>query len=177
MFGCVGLANPSDFWRRAWVNAVSNFSTSFPQAFRVSQDRGEGMIICGGRQWSDYRVETAFTVHLAEYAGIGVRVQGLRRFYAALLVRPDVLRLVRVRDGETTVSSGSSFRLDLRETLCVSHRGRRVRRSRFRSTAFGCARATKARSAIGDGGVALIIEGGAASSNEILVAPPGATPR
>ena len=74
----------SDFWRRAWVNAVDTFSTSFSQAFRISQDRGEGMIIHGTREWSDYRVETALTVHLAEHAGVGVRVQGLRRFYASI---------------------------------------------------------------------------------------------
>ena len=94
---------PGDFWRRAWVNGVSVFSTNFPQAFRVAQDRGEGMIIHGGRQWADYRVETALTVHLAEHAGIGVRVQGLRRYYALLLVRPDLVRLVRMRDGAVTV--------------------------------------------------------------------------
>ena len=102
-------SEPSDFWRRAWVNAVDNFSTSFPQAFRISQDRGEGMIIHGGRQWRDYRVETALTVHLAEHAGVGVRVQGLRRFYAVLLVRPNALRLVRVRDGATTVLAEAPF--------------------------------------------------------------------
>ena len=100
---------PGEFWRRAWVNAVSVFSTSFPQAFRISQDRGEGMIIHGGRQWTDYRVETALTVHLAEYAGVGVRVQGLRRYYAVLLVRPDRLRLVRVLDGAVNVLAESSF--------------------------------------------------------------------
>ena len=93
---------PSDFWRRAWVNAVDNFSTSFPQAFRISQDRGEGMIIHGGRQWRDYRVETSLKAHLAQHMGVGVRIQGLRRFYAVLLERPDKLLLVRVRDGATT---------------------------------------------------------------------------
>ena len=94
---------PGDFWRRAWVNAASIFSVSFPQAFRVSQDRGEGMIIHGGRQWTDYRVEAALTVHLAQSAGLAVRVQGLRRYYAALLVKPGVFRLVRVHDGSVVI--------------------------------------------------------------------------
>jgi hypothetical protein len=63
----VELRRPDGAWRvlaRAWVNAVGVFSTNFPQAFRISQDRGEGMIIHGGRRWTDYRVETALTVHL-----------------------------------------------------------------------------------------------------------------
>ena len=100
---------PGDFWRRAWVNGVSFLSRNFPQAFRISQDRGEGMIIHGGRQWMDYRVETALTVHLAQYAGVGIRVQGLRRYYAALLVRPDLFRLVRVYDDSVVTLAETAF--------------------------------------------------------------------
>ena len=162
---------PSDFWRRAWVNAVDTFSTSFPHAFRISQDRGEGMIIHGGRQWRDYRVETALTVHLAEQAGIGIRVQGLRRFYALLLVRPNVLRLVRVRDGESTVLAQTPFEWSFErpyyfvlETVGAT----------FEVAVEGVRLAARddSEEAIADGGVALIIAGGAASSDEILVAPP-----
>ena len=100
---------PGDFWRRAWVNAVSLFSPMFPQAFRISQDRGEGMIIHGGRQWADYRVQTALTVHLARYAGVAVRVQGLRRYYAALLVRPGLMRLVRAYDDSVLTLAEAPF--------------------------------------------------------------------
>ena len=82
---------PSDFWRRAWVNGVSFFSKSFPQASASRRTAAKGMIIHGTRQWTDYRVAATLTVHLAEHAGVGVRVQGLRRYYAALLVRPNVL--------------------------------------------------------------------------------------
>ena len=118
---------PSDFWR-AWVNAVDNFSTTFSQAFRISQDRGEGMIIHGGRQWRDYRVETALTAHLAEHMGGGVRVQGLRRFYAVLLERPDKLLLARVRDGETTLLAETAFHWSFEKPhqFVVEADGRRI---------------------------------------------------
>ena len=113
---------PGDFWRRAWVNAVSIFSTNFPQAFRISQDRGEGMIIHGGRQWTDYRVrDRADRPPRPQYAGVGVRVQGLRRYYAAILVRPGLLRLIRVRDDEVAVLAEAPFAVDLRRALCVRH--------------------------------------------------------
>ncbi len=161
---------PSDFWRRAWVNAVDNFSTTSPQAFRISQDRGEGMIIHGSRQWRDYRVETALTVHLAEQAGIGVRVQGLRRFYAVLLVRSNVLRLVRARDGETTVLAETPFEWSFERSyhFILATEGQTIE-----VTVDGVRLAARDESegAIANGGVALIIEGGAASSDEILVAP------
>ena len=161
---------PSDFWRRAWVNAVDNFSTTFPQAFRISQDRGEGMIIHGSRQWRDYRVETALTVHLAEQAGIGVRVQGLRRFYAILLVRSNVLRLVRARDGETTVLAETPFEWSFERPyhFIVETEGQTIE---VTVDGVRLAARDKSEGAIANGGVALIIEGGAASSDEILVAP------
>ena len=118
---------PGDFWRRAWVNGVSFLSRNFPQAFRISQDRGEGMIIHGGRQWTDYRVETALTIHLAQYAGVGIRVQGLRRYYAALLVRPGLFRLVRVYRRFRRHSRRDGVRMVVREPLRNRRRSRRPR--------------------------------------------------
>ena len=167
---------PSDFWRRAWVNAVDTFSTSSPHAFRISQDRGEGMISHGGRRWRDYRIETALTIHLAEHAGVGVRVQGLRRFYALLLVRPNVLRLVRVRDGERTVLAEAPFEWSFETPyrFIIEAVGPTI------EVAVGGVRLhalDDSEEAIADGGVALIIEGGAASSDEILVAPPHSSRR
>ena len=166
---------PSDFWRRAWVNAASSFSTHFPQAFRISQDRGEGMIIHGGRQWTDYRVETAFTVHLAEYAGVGVRVQGLRRYYAALLDKKGVFRVVRAYDGSGTVLAEMKFewRLEERYEIAVQVAGDAIAASIE-------GKSLEARDgdlhALHDGGVALIVSEGACSTDEVRVMPPQPPP-
>jgi hypothetical protein len=134
------------------------------------------MIIHGVRQWRDYRIETVLTIHLAEHAGIGVRVQGLRRFYAVLLVRPNVLRLVRVRDGERNVLAEAPFEWSF-------ERPYRFIIETVGSTIEAAVDGVRLRArddseqAIADGGVALIIEGGAASSDEILVAPPHSSHR
>jgi len=162
---------PGDFWRRAWINAVDTFTTTFPQAFRISQDRGEGMIVHGARSWRDYRVETELTVHLAEYAGVGVRVQGLRRYYAALLVRPNLLRLIRVRHGETTTLAQTRFdwSLETAYRFVMEAAGHDV------SVEIGDIRlavSDESDMALADGGVALIISGGAASSDEVIVSGP-----
>jgi hypothetical protein len=161
---------PSDFWRRAWVNAVDNFSTSFPQAFRISQDRGEGMIIHGGRQWGDYRVEASLKAHLAEHMGVGVRVQGLRRFYAVLLERPDKLLFVRVRDGAKTLLAETSFAWSFEKSykFVVEADG-----PWMSATVDGVRVAARddTNEAFINGGVALIIQGGAVSTDELLVAP------
>jgi ADP-ribosylglycohydrolase len=163
--------HPSDFWRRAWVNGVSAFSTTSPLAFRISQDRGEGMIIHGLRRWRDYRVETTLTVHLAGHAGVGVRVQGLRRYYAMLLVRPDKARLVRVRDGKVVILAEAAFpwTFETPYPFRIEVDGAKIEAS------IGDLRLEardESELSFSDGGVALIIEGGALSCGEVSIAPP-----
>jgi len=167
---------PSDFWRRAWVNGVSFLSRNFPQAFRISQDRGEGMIIHGGRQWTDYRVETALTVHLAQYAGVGMRVQGLRRYYAALLVRPGLLRLVRAYDDSVVILAETPFEWSFETPyeFAAEVVGRSIAVSVSGQTLVAEDDDTRA---LTDGGVALIIDAGACSSDEVRVSPPRAKVR
>jgi ADP-ribosylglycohydrolase len=159
---------PGEFWRRAWVNAASHFSSGFSQAFRISQDRGEGLIIHGGKGWSDYRVETSLTVHLAQYAGVAVRVQGLRRYYAAILVRPGLLRLVRAYDDSQVTLDETAFdwtfetpyAFDLKaegDSIAVAVGAARLR---FRDDGA---------EALADGGIALVINGGACSCDEVRV--------
>ena len=89
-------ASGGDFWRKAWVDSVSFFSNLFPSSFRISQSRDEGLIIHGTRQWTDYEVSSDIVIHLGIYGGIAVRVQGLRRYYAARVTRDGQLQIVRV---------------------------------------------------------------------------------
>jgi ADP-ribosylglycohydrolase len=161
---------PGDFWRRAWVNGVRFLSRNFPQAFRISQDRGEGMIVHGGRQWTDYRVETALTVHLAQYAGVGIRVQGLRRYYAALLVRPDLFRLVRSHDDSVVILAETAFEwsFERRYEIAAEVVGRAIAVSV--NGAALVAHDDDPR-ALENGGAALIINEGACSCDEVRVCP------
>jgi hypothetical protein len=166
---------PCEFWRRAWVNAVEVFSTDSAQAFRISQDRGEGMIIHGGRQWADYRVETALTVHRAEHAGMAMRVQGLRRYYAVLLMAPGLVRLVRAFDGVVTVLAEAALELSFEAPydIVVQALGPEIE-ARVGGVML------KARDegpfALADGGVAVIVDGGACSCDAVVVAPPHSAP-
>ena len=77
--------------------------------------------------------------------GVGVRVQGLRRFYAILLERPDNLLLVRVRDGGATVLAETPFAWSFEKPyqFVIEADGRK--RSRPLSMAFGLRPGTTAR--------------------------------
>ena len=107
--------DPSDFWRRAWVNGVSFFSKNFPAAFRLAQDRGEGIIIHGTRQWTDLAVSSRLLVHLGATAGLAARVQGLRRYYGLVLESGDRIRLIRARDDQRTVLAEAVCRWSLEQ--------------------------------------------------------------
>jgi ADP-ribosylglycohydrolase len=90
-------------WRRAWVDAVSQFDARWPESFRIVQNEGTGLLSQGTVDWQDYRVTSTITPYLAKQAGIAARVQGLRRYYALVLADNGEVQLVKAKDGEITV--------------------------------------------------------------------------
>ena len=157
-----------DFWRMSWVNGVSFFSKRFPPSFRISQDRGEGIIIHGTRQWTDYSVASDVVLHLGDYGGVAVRVQGLRRYYAARLVRSGQFQIVRVRDDETVVLAETAFPTTLEKTvsLTVVAKGTRIT-----ATADDAVLEADDASdaAFSDGGIGLQVADGALSTDAVHV--------
>ena len=76
-----------NFWLRAWVNGADMFVAAPSAAFRVVQNRGEGLVAQGTRHWTDYRVACVLTIALGNYGGVALRVQGLRRYYGIRVTR------------------------------------------------------------------------------------------
>lgn len=102
------LARPAHggtLWRRAWVDGVDQWDDVWPEAYRLVQNTGTGLIMQGAREWRDYVVEATLTPQLATAAGIGARVQGMRRYYALLLCRDGVARLMKACDGDTLLTA------------------------------------------------------------------------
>ena len=81
-------------WREAWVNGVDDFQ-AWSHPLGVIQNEGTGILIYGCREWEDVSLESQLTVNLAENAGVAVRVQGLRRYYALRLTRFGTVQLVK----------------------------------------------------------------------------------
>jgi ADP-ribosylglycohydrolase len=95
--------NEGSMWRSAWINGASVFSKNFKESFRISGNRGEGVILTGTRQWADYRLDATLNLHLGDYGAVLVRAEGLRRYYAVRLGRNGTLQIVRRRDEIETV--------------------------------------------------------------------------
>ncbi|WP_245319360.1 hypothetical protein [Consotaella salsifontis] len=159
-----------EFWRKAWVNGVSFFSKNFPTSFRISQSSGEGIVIHGTRDWTDYRVSTELRVHLANHAGVALRVQGLTRYYAVRFTRQNRLEIVRVRDQRTEVLAEKEFPFVMEEAIPVaaSVTGRTIR-----ATVGGVVieAMDDSADAIACGGIGLLVHEGALSTDSVTVAP------
>lgn len=119
---------PGTMWRKAWVEGVDHSTHNagpHPAGhLSVAQDRGRGLIQHGTREWRDYEVTATITPHLADVTGISVRTQGMRRYYAVLVSRDGVVRLVKVIDESEAVLAEAKlawlFDGDYRVTVSIS---------------------------------------------------------
>lgn len=165
------LKRPSgdcDFWRMAWVNGVDFYSKRFPPSFRISQNRGEGLISHGTRQWTDYEVKSDIVIHLGNYGGVALRVQGLRRYYGVRLTRAGKLQIVRVRDDDTKVLAEVDYPLEFEKKLSVTAR---VHGNTTTATVNGTSISAEDsdEQAFKDGGIGLFINEGALSTDAVSI--------
>lgn len=88
-----------DIWQRAWIKAIDgvwNWSAPpAPPVIDLHHGDGLGLFAQGSRDWCHYTFSTRFTLRLAETAGLAVRVQGLRRYYALRFDADRRARLVK----------------------------------------------------------------------------------
>jgi ADP-ribosylglycohydrolase len=156
-------------WRRAWVKGVDHLGSNPSEPYRVIQNQGTGLLIQGSREWTDYEVEAAITPHMVASAGLGARVQGMRRYYALLLCRDGKARLVKELDGATVLAE-KDFSWNFGETneMTLHVVGNCLRASIGGQEVFDVEDPERP---LEGGGVALICEEGCAASGTVRVRP------
>ena len=115
-------------WKRAWVNGLDAargrmvYIDRYPETYRLIQNEGRGLMTTGCRDWTDYQVSAKMNPHLCKAGGLGIRVQGMKRYYA-LLCDEDSVRLVSTLEGEDTIlaqaKGGWTFGKETRLRLMV----------------------------------------------------------
>ncbi|KAI0471037.1 ADP-ribosylation/Crystallin J1 [Xylariaceae sp. FL0804] len=108
------------FFRRAFVNAVDDFH-AWGGVLALAQERGEGLLAYGTRQWAGYAVAAVgFRVGLfgAGPVGVAARVRGLNR--VALVKALDERRI-------ELASRALDWELDEKRTLGIEVDGARIR--------------------------------------------------
>ncbi|KAI1841907.1 hypothetical protein JX266_011877 [Neoarthrinium moseri] len=92
----------NEFWHRSFVNSADDFRYRWSK-FTVAQNRGEGLVTYGTREWTDYRITiNSFTVNIGGPSGVIIRAQGLNRFYALAFVDGGRVAIVKAVDGDRT---------------------------------------------------------------------------
>ena len=163
----LGRASGS-LWRRAWVNGIDRWGDWWPEAYRLIQDRGTGLLMQGTREWTDYEVRAAIVPETVAAAGLAASVQGMRRYYA-LLLRPDRAQLVRELDGTLVLAEAPFERRDYDEPYELALR---VTGDRIVATVDGAT--LEARDgALTGGAVALVCELGCLTCEAVRVRPAG----
>ena len=168
----VTFAPPAEggtMWRRAWVNGVDQFSEWAPEPYRLIQNAGRGLLIQGTREWRNYRAEAAITPHMVVAAGLAVRVQGMRRYYALLLCAGNKARLVKAMDGETILAE-ADYPWEFGQTLTLSlqAKGRHLEASIDGKPLFAV---SDPGVPLDGGGVALVCEEGRVACPAVTVRP------
>ena len=166
------LANPGGegvMWRRAWVNGVDQYDFWWPEAYRLVQNRGRGLLSQGTREWTDYTVRAEITPHLATAAGLAARVQGMQRYYALLLTREGTARLVKALDGDSVLAETPfAWSFGAPYDFALTVRGNHIEAAIDGQVLFAV---TDAERPLEGGGVALVIEEGRIMCEAVAVAP------
>jgi len=165
------LGRPSvggTMWRQAWVDGVDIWPAHWPEPYRISQNRGIGLISQGSLDWTDYRVEADVTPRMAAGAGVAARVRGLRRYYALMLAGGGRARLMRVYD-ESSILADVEFAWDSFRTygMALEVVGDRVSASIDGSEIASVV--DPSGYALRSGAIGLVCEEGTMASNEVRV--------
>jgi ADP-ribosylglycohydrolase len=168
----VELTRPADggtMWRRAWVDGFDQLSPRWPEAYRLIQNEGRGLLVQGTEEWRDYEVSATLTPHMAEAFGLAARVQGLRRYYCLLLRRDGIVRLVKSLDGEQVLAEAAvAWELGRAYTLSLEAFGSELRASVDGITVFAVEDVTRP---LAGGGIALVCDEGRVGCDHVRVRP------
>jgi ADP-ribosylglycohydrolase len=158
-------------WRRAWVNGVDQVGQRYSEPYRLVHNEGIGLLMQGTREWTDYRVSADVTPHMVKSAGIGARVQGMRRYYALLLCDDFRIRLIKALDGtQILAESDFSWAFGEMHKLSLEVIGDALRAWVDDSLVF---EARDTDRPLKNGAVALICEEGRTATQVVTVQPAG----
>ncbi len=157
-------------WRRAWAYGLdSQQNARWPEAYRLIQNYGTGLLIQGTREWKDYRVTAKIEPHLVKSCGLAVRVQGMKRYYALLLKENNKACLVKALDGNVVLKE-IDFSWDFSGSyqLALQIQGDRLQGWIEDQMIFDIQDTTRL---LEGGGVALLCEEGRMACDAVMVQP------
>ncbi len=132
------------------------------------QNEGTGLLIHGCRGWTDVCVESELTPMLLEDAGLAVRVQGLKRYYALRITRNRQLQIVKSLGKVTVLAEASlEWKLDspLRFKLVV------IGNQLFGSVGDTVIEAMDAEKPLANGAIGIVVTEGRIGFESVKISP------
>ena len=161
---------PGDFWRQAWVNGASIFHKTMGAPFYIAQDHGEGIVLYGTREWTDYQIKVhKFRINLGSPAGVAVRVQGLRRYYALVFKRGGQIAFVKNVDDQKIELSSTTYEwsLDASYDVAISVQGSNLKGYIDEKQVMEVK-----DERYGNGGIGFVVTNGSVSANRVDIMEP-----
>ena len=173
-FSRASKVNYATMWSKAWVNGLDSYRDQAqldrgPESYRLIQNVGRGLLIQGTRDWTDYQIIARMTPHMCKTGGIGVRVQGMKRYYA-LLCDQDNVRLVSSLEGHDTILVKSDGGWDFGEEYTLRLQVADNQLSGYVNDEL-VVEATDSQHLFTGGGIALIVEEGRIGCDHVEVRP------
>lgn len=159
-------------WRLAWVDGLDSRERLanldyWPEAYRLIQNRGRGLLMQGTREWTSYQLTAQMTPHMCQAGGIAVRVQGMTRYYALLLDQHQA-RIIRAFEGRDTVLAQSDHGWSWGETVTLSLK---AEGHRLTASINGVAVMQAEDALYPSGAIALVAEAGRIGCEQVEVRP------
>lgn len=165
-----GWSQSAEMWRHAWVDGIDEYNPRFPEAFRLVQNEGTGLLMQGSREWTDYQVSSSITPHMVKSSGIGARVQGMRRYYGLMLAEDGKAQLVKALDGKTVLAEKEiGWKLRATYDLKLQVTGNRIQGWINGDQLFDLEDNDRP---LDGGAIALICEEGRMASESVMISPP-----
>lgn len=155
-------------WREQWVDATDGSGGQSP--LTLIQNRGEGSVILGGRDWTDLMVKTSLWLGLATSVSLRVRVQGQHRWVGLSLDADGRASLVESTVSKRILAEGH-LAWDQGDTveLWVRVQGDRVEASARHTTSGDRVDLTGTGLRIPSGGVGIEVTEGRVDWSQLIV--------
>ncbi|KAK4073253.1 uncharacterized protein Triagg1_5533 [Trichoderma aggressivum f. europaeum] len=156
------------FWNRAWVSSVDKVHTDMGPSFFIAQDRGEGLLSQGTRDWVDYDVTVSdFVVNFGGPMGVAARVQGLDRYYGLMLTKDKRVALIKAADDKRIelMSMPFAWEENIKYQMHLRVQGSKI------EGRVGQAELAAVDEDYAGGAVGLVVTDGSLSADSICVSP------
>lgn len=95
--------HPQPYWIKGFTSSADQFFADFRRTHCIVSSKETGLAVTGTKDWEDYRMEAELYINLHDEAGLVMRYNGQRRYYAVVFSDFKTVKIIRVCDEKREV--------------------------------------------------------------------------